>query len=270
MNRHLVSIVPYEKPLESVRKAVDLSQGLEQLPSNARVYIKPNIVFWTKAVPFPKWGVITTSRVVEDMIILLKERGIDDITIAEGTVTMNPKDFETPAHAFEMQVDGAGTDDATARQGNHGLPLPTEQRAEDANGSAHLADEIVIPHGLELLGTDPDPVTRHDHFGAERTEDLRHELYVAQVGHRADAARLGGQQRRSHDGQRGVLGTANPHGTMQGNPPFDQTALTKIKYYGTFTAKTTTNSMTKFKIVDVGICFKQSLTSKAFVMSKVV
>ena len=102
MNKHLVSIVPYEKPLESVRKAVDLSQGLAQLSSNARVLIKPNIVFWTKAVPFPKWGVITTSRVVEDMVILLKELGIDDITIAEGTVTMNPKDFETPAHAFEM------------------------------------------------------------------------------------------------------------------------------------------------------------------------
>jgi len=102
MSNHLVSIVHYEKPLESVRKAVELSKGLAHLPSNARVFIKPNIVFWTKAVPFPKWGVITTSRVVEDMIILLKERGIDDITIGEGTVTMNPKDFETPAHAFEM------------------------------------------------------------------------------------------------------------------------------------------------------------------------
>jgi uncharacterized protein (DUF362 family) len=65
------------------------------------VFIKPNIVFWTKAVAFPKWGVITTSRVVEDVIILLKERGIDDITIGEGTVTMNPKDLATPAHAFE-------------------------------------------------------------------------------------------------------------------------------------------------------------------------
>jgi len=102
MNKHLVSIVPYEKPLESARKAVELSQGLAQLPSKARVFIKPNIVFWTKSVPFPKWGVITTSRVVEDMIVLLKERGIDDITIAEGTVTLNPKDYETPAHAFEM------------------------------------------------------------------------------------------------------------------------------------------------------------------------
>jgi len=58
-------------------------------------------VFWTKEVNFPKWGVITTSRVVEDMVMLLKDRGIDDITIGEGTVLFNPKDKDTVAHAFE-------------------------------------------------------------------------------------------------------------------------------------------------------------------------
>jgi uncharacterized protein (DUF362 family) len=63
--------------------------------------IKPNIAYWTKAAPMPKWGVITTSRVVEDLVVLLKERGVDDITIAEGMVTLDPKDRETPAHAFE-------------------------------------------------------------------------------------------------------------------------------------------------------------------------
>ena len=100
MNKRLVAIVRYEKPRESVRKAVELSQGLDHLPSKATVFIKPNIVFWTRAVTFPKWGFITTSRVVEDMIILLKERGIDDITVGEGMV-IEPKDTETPAHAFE-------------------------------------------------------------------------------------------------------------------------------------------------------------------------
>lgn len=100
MNKRLVSIVKYEKPLDSVRKAVELSQGLDHLPSKATVFIKPNIVFWTRAVTFPKWGFITTSRVVEDMIILLKERGIDDITVGEGMV-IEPKDTATPAHAFE-------------------------------------------------------------------------------------------------------------------------------------------------------------------------
>ncbi|SPJ15544.1 conserved hypothetical protein [Syntrophobacter sp. SbD2] len=91
----------YEKPLESVKKAVDLCGGLDHLPSRAKVFVKPNIVLWTRLTPFPKWGVITTSRVINDMVCLLKERGIDDITIGEGTVVYDPKDRETAAHAFE-------------------------------------------------------------------------------------------------------------------------------------------------------------------------
>jgi uncharacterized protein (DUF362 family) len=50
MGKSLVSIVRYEKPLESIRKAVDLSKGLDHLPAKARVFIKPNIVF------FPEMG----------------------------------------------------------------------------------------------------------------------------------------------------------------------------------------------------------------------
>ncbi len=96
-----VAVVRYETPQVSVHRAVGLCHGLDHLPARAKVFIKPNIVFWTRAVPFPKWGVITTTRVVEDMIILLKESGIDDITIGEGTVTMSPGDTHTPAHAFE-------------------------------------------------------------------------------------------------------------------------------------------------------------------------
>ncbi len=101
MEKTPVSIVRYEKPLESVRRAVELCGGLDHLPAGARVFIKPNIVFWTKAVNFPKWGVITTSRVVEDVVTLLQERGVTDITIGEGMVTFKPKDHETPAHAFQ-------------------------------------------------------------------------------------------------------------------------------------------------------------------------
>ena len=101
MGKRIVAIVRYEKPQESVRRVIDLSHGLDHLPSKANVFIKPNIVFWTRTTPFPKWGVVTTSRVVEDMILLLKERGIDEITIVEGITIYDPKDRETPAHAFE-------------------------------------------------------------------------------------------------------------------------------------------------------------------------
>ena len=100
MGRSLVSIVRYEKPLESVRRAVELCHGLDRLPAGARVFIKPNIVFWTRQVAFPKWGVITTSRVVEDMVVLLKEHGIDDIVIGEGIVQRDPRDKKVPPHAF--------------------------------------------------------------------------------------------------------------------------------------------------------------------------
>ena len=61
---------------------------------------KPNIVFWTRKVAFPKWGVITTSRMIEDIVVLLKEQGVDDMTIGEGIVGQI-KDKENPAHAFE-------------------------------------------------------------------------------------------------------------------------------------------------------------------------
>ncbi len=100
MKKNLVSIVHYEKPYESVKKAVLNCGGLDHLPAKARVFIKPNIVFWTKVCAFPKWGVITTSRVIEDVVILLKEHGIEDITIGEGIVA-DPGDTETPAHAFQ-------------------------------------------------------------------------------------------------------------------------------------------------------------------------
>ena len=101
MSRIKVAIAKYEKPLDSVRRAVELSRGLDHLPANAKVVIKPNIVFWTKATPFPKFGVITTSRIIEDMVVLLKERGAGDITIAEGSVVADPRDMETARHAYE-------------------------------------------------------------------------------------------------------------------------------------------------------------------------
>jgi uncharacterized protein (DUF362 family) len=101
MKKYTASIVRYEEPVESVRKAIGLSKGWDHMPEKARVFIKPNVVFWTRSANFPKWGVITSSRVIEDIVVLLKERGIHDITIGEGMVLTDPKDKETPVHAFE-------------------------------------------------------------------------------------------------------------------------------------------------------------------------
>jgi uncharacterized protein (DUF362 family) len=145
MNKFPVAIVRYEKPLESVRKAVEFSKGLVNLPPNPRVFIKPNIVFWTKAVPFPKWGVITTSRVVEDMVVILKEQGVDDITIGEGTVTLKPKDWETPAHAFET----LGYNTLKKRYGVKCINI-----FERAFEKVDLGEGVVLNFNSDILGSD--------------------------------------------------------------------------------------------------------------------
>jgi len=101
MNRSRVAIVRYEKPYESIQKAVELAGGLSHLKPSDHVFIKPNIVFWTTKTVLPKWGVITTSRVVEDMVRLIKGLGIQHVTIGEGSVTADPKDKDTQFHAYE-------------------------------------------------------------------------------------------------------------------------------------------------------------------------
>ena len=83
-----VAVVKYEKPYDSLKEAIDLCGGLESLSPTARVFLKPNYVIWHEGVNFPKYGVLTTTRMIEDMVRLLKDRGINDITIAEGMVEM--------------------------------------------------------------------------------------------------------------------------------------------------------------------------------------
>lgn len=99
--KRIVSLLRYESPGDSVRQTVEMAGGFQGLRPNARVFIKPNIVFWTRYVAFPKWGVVTTSRVVQDVVALLAEYGVKHMLLGEGIVTMNPKDRETPWHAFE-------------------------------------------------------------------------------------------------------------------------------------------------------------------------
>jgi uncharacterized protein (DUF362 family) len=99
MKRHVVAITRYREKKKSLHQAVELSGAFAGLKGNEKVFIKPNIVVWTERTVFPKWGVITTSRVIEDIVLLLKERGISDITIGEGIVTLDPKNTSAPAHA---------------------------------------------------------------------------------------------------------------------------------------------------------------------------
>ena len=143
--KNVVAIVKYTEPFESVKNLVALCNGLDDLPSKARVFIKPNIVFWTEATNFPKWGVITTSRVVEDMVAVLKDHGINDITIGEGTVVADPKDKVTQYRAFE----GLGYNVLKKRYGIKYVNL-FERPFEKID----LGDGIKLSFSTEILGSD--------------------------------------------------------------------------------------------------------------------
>lgn len=73
----------------SIKKAIELSNAFNKLKSSGKVFIKPNIVFWP-TVPFLKWGIITTSSVLQEGVELVKDCGLRDITFGEGTVTFKP------------------------------------------------------------------------------------------------------------------------------------------------------------------------------------
>ncbi|MGQ9842472.1 MAG: DUF362 domain-containing protein [Spirochaetota bacterium] len=84
----------------SIKKVMELSNACNKLKSSNKVFIKPNIVFWA-TVPFPKWGIITTSSVLQEVVELVKDCAVRDITTGEGIVTLNPNDRESALHAFE-------------------------------------------------------------------------------------------------------------------------------------------------------------------------
>lgn len=96
MEQPVVSIVKYENSIDSLKKAIDLCNGFKELKPDLRILIKPNILTWNEGTSLPPYGVFTTTRLVEDLIILLKEYGCSKITVGEGAVAMSGQS-DTPA-----------------------------------------------------------------------------------------------------------------------------------------------------------------------------
>jgi uncharacterized protein (DUF362 family)/Ni,Fe-hydrogenase III small subunit len=82
----LISLVQYAGSPGSLREAVELCSGLEKLERNTRVLIKPNLITWDDQFKIAPFGVFTTTRLVEDLVIMLKEHGCREISIGEGSV----------------------------------------------------------------------------------------------------------------------------------------------------------------------------------------
>ncbi len=80
----VVSIVKYEN-LSSISKAIELCNGFKDLKPTNRVLIKPNIAGSGSGF-IPPYGMVTTTKVIEGTVKALKDFGVSDISIGEGTV----------------------------------------------------------------------------------------------------------------------------------------------------------------------------------------
>ncbi|MFC1822728.1 DUF362 domain-containing protein [Thermodesulfobacteriota bacterium] len=109
-----VALVKYRKPYESLKQAVELCGGIGDIHPGSKVFIKPNIVLWHEGVNFPKYGVITTSRLIEDMVRLLNEHGVTDISIIEGMVEVKSNAKKS---FFQIAAKGLGLELLKKRYG---------------------------------------------------------------------------------------------------------------------------------------------------------
>ncbi len=82
-----VSIVKCDETSNSVARAVELCNGLKGLKPSDKVLLKPNIVWGGSATKkLPKYGLITTARIIEDIVKLLRQYGCTNVALGEGSI----------------------------------------------------------------------------------------------------------------------------------------------------------------------------------------
>ena len=87
MGKHVVSLVRHEDTYSSLRKALELCDGLKGFNKKDRILIKPNLVNWDFNLPYPPYGVVTTTAVVFALVRVLCEEGYSNIVVGEGTLS---------------------------------------------------------------------------------------------------------------------------------------------------------------------------------------
>ncbi|MBW2539183.1 MAG: DUF362 domain-containing protein [Deltaproteobacteria bacterium] len=143
MARSTVALIRYTHADNSLQKAVELCDGFKNLKANDNVLIKPNLVAWSNKFVISPYGVFTTTRLVEDMVLLLKEFGCEKITIGEGSVPME-KGVGTVA-AFK----GLGYEELVSR---YGVKLLDFNKSKSTH--INLYEDFSIPVAREALEAD--------------------------------------------------------------------------------------------------------------------
>ncbi|MFH1479931.1 MAG: DUF362 domain-containing protein [Pseudomonadota bacterium] len=86
MKKPIVAIKRYEHSPGSARELIDLCEGFHDLKGHHHVLIKPNLVGLDRQYPISLYGIFTTTRLVHDVVFLLKEYGVEKIALGEGSV----------------------------------------------------------------------------------------------------------------------------------------------------------------------------------------
>ncbi len=86
MTKPVVSIVKHNDTYNSIKEALELCDGLQGFSKQDKILIKPNLVSWDFELPFPPYGVLTTSAVIFALVQILHEAGFNDLTIGEASL----------------------------------------------------------------------------------------------------------------------------------------------------------------------------------------
>ena len=68
-----VALGKYINNQDVLKKTIELCGGFENLKASDKVMIKPNLVAWDDQFPIAPFGVYTSTRLMEDLIVSLKD-----------------------------------------------------------------------------------------------------------------------------------------------------------------------------------------------------
>lgn len=86
MTKPVVSVVQHTSTYGALQLALQLCDGLRDFQPGDRILIKPNMVAWDFELPFPPYGVVTTSAVVFALVRILHEHGFTNLAIGEASL----------------------------------------------------------------------------------------------------------------------------------------------------------------------------------------
>lgn len=88
MSKPVVAVKSYKDPYQSLKEALELCSGFEDFNKKDKILIKPNLVAWDFELPYPPFGVITTSELLFALVEILYERGFRNLTIGEAPLNV--------------------------------------------------------------------------------------------------------------------------------------------------------------------------------------